>query len=237
MADAAVIFDVDGVLLELTRAEEDVFFRPFAKYCDESKLSRDWNSYKIRNDEDITKEICAQLNIKDHEKITQQYLSLLRVMLQNRHAFESHTAPFDERLPDLSRNTVEIEGAGKLLQGLAEHVTLGIATANFRQAAELRLAQAGLWPYVETCAFGADGGGHKHEILSRALNIVNLPKSRIVYIGDNLNDVEAGLLHGVHFIGFSTSQKRLEDLKVAGAKHLSSNHITTRHIINAMLNL
>ena len=29
MADAAAIFDVDGVLLELTRQEEDAFFHPF----------------------------------------------------------------------------------------------------------------------------------------------------------------------------------------------------------------
>jgi FMN phosphatase YigB (HAD superfamily) len=29
MVDAAVIFDVDGVLLELTSAEEDAFFLPF----------------------------------------------------------------------------------------------------------------------------------------------------------------------------------------------------------------
>ena len=32
--DSAVIFDVDGVLLELTAAEEDVFFLPFAERRD-----------------------------------------------------------------------------------------------------------------------------------------------------------------------------------------------------------
>ena len=30
-ADCAVIFDVDGVLLDLTRAEEDAFFLPFER--------------------------------------------------------------------------------------------------------------------------------------------------------------------------------------------------------------
>ena len=57
MADAAIIFDVDGVLLELTRAEEELFFQPFASRCDANKLSRDWNSYQIRNDENIIAEL------------------------------------------------------------------------------------------------------------------------------------------------------------------------------------
>ena len=45
MADAAVIFDVDGVLLELTSAEEDAFFVPFENRYGLKNLSRDWNSY------------------------------------------------------------------------------------------------------------------------------------------------------------------------------------------------
>jgi FMN phosphatase YigB (HAD superfamily) len=55
--NAAVIFDVDGVLLELTSAEEDAFFAPFAQRYGLENLSRDWNSYAIRNDENIIAEI------------------------------------------------------------------------------------------------------------------------------------------------------------------------------------
>ena len=47
---AAVIFDVDGVLLHLTPEEEDAFFRPFEDLHGLTGLSRDWNSYRIRND-------------------------------------------------------------------------------------------------------------------------------------------------------------------------------------------
>ena len=42
MADAAVIFDVDGVLLHLTPEEEDAFFRPFEDLHGLTGLSRDW---------------------------------------------------------------------------------------------------------------------------------------------------------------------------------------------------
>ena len=57
MTDAAVIFDVDGVLLELTADEENFSFDAFAEHLDPARLSRDWNSYRIRNDDDIIDEI------------------------------------------------------------------------------------------------------------------------------------------------------------------------------------
>ncbi len=44
-APAAVIFDVDGVLLDLTPPEEDAFFAPFARRHGLAGLSRDWDSY------------------------------------------------------------------------------------------------------------------------------------------------------------------------------------------------
>ncbi len=222
MADAAIIFDVDGVLLELTRAEEDLFFQPFATRCDTEKLSRDWNSYEIRNDENIVAELVERhaLPATDNIKIRDEYLALLQVQLSGNHI----ASP-------------SIEGAAELLHRFAAQAKLGIATANFREAARLRLEHSGLWHHVEKHAFGADGGGHKHQILGRALSSITLPKSRIVYIGDNLNDVEAGLTHGVHFIGFSTSPNRLKALKQAGAKHVSSNHTTTANLIKTLLHL
>ena len=222
MADAAIIFDVDGVLLELTRAEEDLFFHPFAKRCDAERLSRDWNSYKIRNDENIVAELVERhaLPASDKIEIRDEYLALLQNQLSGNHI----ASP-------------SIEGAAELLQHFAARAKLGIATANFREAARLRLEHSGLWSPVAKHAFGADGGGHKHEILGRALSSLPLPKSRIVYIGDNLNDVEAGLKHGVHFIGFSTSPNRLKNLMQAGAKHVSSNHTTTAGLIKTLLQL
>jgi phosphoglycolate phosphatase-like HAD superfamily hydrolase len=236
MVDCAVIFDVDGVLLELTRAEEELFFQPFEKHCDASKLSRDWNSYQIRNDEDITREICERFNISNPEAIMQNYLSLLSLALTTRHSRASGNPPTVKEIPACAGITAQIiEGAPELLHHLASRATLGIATANFREAAKLRMQNVNLWHHVSACAFGADGGGHKHEILGRALEFLDLPKSHIIYIGDNLNDVAAGLKHGVHFIGFSTSQKRLKDLKQAGAKHISSNHQFTLELIHSLL--
>lgn len=220
MADWAIIFDVDGVLLELTAQEEELFFIPFATRCDAGKLSRDWNSYRIRNDENIVSEIVERHGLGESEKlkIKQEYLSLLRNQLQ-KNAISSQS----------------IAGANELLTTCSKFATLGIATANFREAARLRLENAQLWHHLLAHAFGADGGGHKHEILGRALADLTIPKSRIIYIGDNVNDVIAGQKHDVHFIGFSESQNRLDQLAEAGAKLLSSNHMMTSKIIQTIV--
>jgi len=222
MADAAVIFDVDGVLLELTRAEEDAFFVPFERRFGLKGISRDWNSYAIRNDENIIAEILARHGLPEHEhaNVVADYLDVL-----------------SRQLADGTLETIAIPGALELLQKLEGKLRTGIATANLLAAAELRLNHAGLWGHVSDLAHGADGGGHKREILARAIASAGLPGDRIVYIGDNLNDVEAGLSNGVHFIGFSTDSSRLAALKRAGARHTSNNHLDSFHLIGHLLHL
>lgn len=220
MANWAIIFDVDGVLLELAPAEEEVFFQPFASRCAASNLSRDWNSYRIRNDEDIIAEIVEHLGLLEPEKqnIKTEYLALLH-----------------EQLKTKALAPAPIEGAYELLSTCSTSAILGIATANFREAARLRLESAELWHHVSHHAFGADGGGHKHEILRRALQSIELPKSNIIYVGDNINDVEAGLMSGVRFIGFSENADRLKTLQTHGAQFLAQNHEQTMTIINSFL--
>ena len=220
MDDAAVIFDVDGVLLELTRAEEDAFFEPFEQRYGLKNLSRDWNSYAIRNDENIIAEILERHGIPSCERseVSADYLNVLKQQLENG-----------------SIETIVVPGTRELLEKLHNTTQLGIATANFLSAAKLRLESQSLWYYVSNLASGAEGGGHKREILARAIASTSLPKSSIVYVGDNLNDVEAGLSNGVHFIGFSINQERLKDLKHAGATHISNNHLETFRLISHLL--
>ena len=220
MNDWAIIFDVDGVLLQLTRAEEELFFQPFAKRIDAGVLSRDWNSYRIRNDEEIVKEVVARYGLppSEAEVITFEYLALLEEQLASR---------------ELVSDTVH--GAEALLKSLHGRATLGIATANFRKAAELRLLQTGLWPHVSGLAHGADGGGPKADILARAIAATGLPPSRIIFIGDNINDVQAGLQNNTHFIGFSTDAQRRETLKMAGAVNLAAQHDETAAFIHRLM--
>jgi HAD superfamily hydrolase (TIGR01549 family) len=219
-SDWAIIFDVDGVLLELTRDEEELFFEPFKSRCDIAKLSRDWNSYKIRNDEDIIRELVErhELHPAETATITAEYLNLL-----------------EQRLEARKIRAQTIKGAGRLVEKFKGRARLGIATANFRRAAELRLKQAGLWNPVSGLAHGADGGGHKSAILARAIESSGLAPQRIIFIGDNVNDVMAGHENNVHFIGFSTNAERREKLKGAGAEVLSADHAETETLLEEIL--
>lgn len=218
--DSAVIFDVDGVLLEMTRAEEDLFFVPFRERYGLTGLSRDWDSYRTRNDEDIMGEI---LEAHGHP-------------LSERPAVVAHyEAVTRERLEKGEVTPVEIPGARALLGELPASTGLGIATANLTSIARLRLEARGLWNFVSRFPFGAEGGGHKRETVAKAIAATGLPKDRIVYIGDNLNDVDAGLANGVNFIGFAVEHHRRERLKRGGATHTAGDHRTTRALIDGFL--
>jgi phosphoglycolate phosphatase-like HAD superfamily hydrolase len=216
VAETAVIFDVDGVLLELTRDEEEIFFDALANFLPTESLSRDWNSYKIRNDEDIIAEILQQhqLSANLSPLVIARYLALL------------HTS---------ATKSIAVAGAAHLLKELHGVHHCGIATANLLGAAQHRLQQAELWSLVAAHAHGADGGGHKMVILGRALAQLQIPASHVVYVGDNIYDVEAGLSHGVHFIGFSRDAERCEILRAAGACHISTHHQETMQLISTLL--
>jgi phosphoglycolate phosphatase-like HAD superfamily hydrolase len=220
MADFAVIFDVDGVLLELTRAEEDAFFLPFERRYGLAGLSRDWDSYAIRNDVNIVEEIlsCHGLALCDRDAVLGDYIEVLGRGIHNG-----------------SLSPVIVPGARQLLESLAAEAVLGIATANMVVAARLRLEATGLWNAVCRHPFGADGGGHKRDIVARAIAATGLPKHRIVYVGDNRNDVEAGLANGVHFIGFNRDAGRRKRLAAAGAPLTSADHRETLHLIRHIL--
>jgi phosphoglycolate phosphatase-like HAD superfamily hydrolase len=218
--DSAVIFDVDGVLLELTAPEEDAFFLAFQQRYGITGLLRDWDSYRIRNDEHIIAEILETHSLSPHDSqaIVADYLAILSSGL-GRGAIR----------------TIAIPGAGDLLRELSTSHHTGIATANLLAAARLRLQHQNLWQSVAGLAFGAEGSGHKRDTVARAIAATGLPKQRIVYIGDNLNDVDAGLSTGVHFIGFSIDAAHREKLRSAGAVHLSGDHGTTRQLVKALL--
>jgi len=217
----AIIFDVDGVLLELTRAEEELFFSAFATRMDATTLSRDWNSYRIRNDEEIVAEIVERQGMPASEAavITHDYLAALEQALKR----------------DLKSEP--IAGAAQLLKSFAPIARLGIATANFLPAAEMRLKQAQMWEPVRGLAFGAEGGGSKSAILARAIDATGLPPQRILFIGDNVNDVRAGLDNKTQFIGFSNSPQRLSQLREAGAVNLCGAHNLTEKLIRQLLSL
>jgi phosphoglycolate phosphatase-like HAD superfamily hydrolase len=210
------------VLLELTQAEEEIFFTALSRFVPTKNLSRDWNSYRIRNDDDIVSEILERNGLPQSLKpqVISHYIGLL-----------------DQAIASGAIATVPIAGAEMLLTEVQDLAQIGIATANLREAARLRLDAVGMWQSVSAHAFGADGGGHKSAILARALASLDVSKTRVVYVGDNLNDVIAGRENAIDFIGFSTDAQRRQALAHAGAQHLAANHMETLGFIRQFLGI
>lgn len=224
---SAVIFDVDGPLLDLTPAEEDAFFAPFRDLHGLEGLSRDWDSYAVRNDLEICREILAGHFGRPPDDGEMQALS--------RGYFRALTDALNTGAAEVS----EIAGARGLVQTLhgMGGIALGTATANFREAARIRLDRVGLWSYLRRYPGAADEGGAKREVLARVVAELGLPKDRIVFLGDNLNDLDAGLACGVHFIGFHVEEPRRARLAKAGAKATAGDHGTSLALIRGLLGL
>lgn|GEM_PF-1210312 len=225
--DCAVIFDVDGPLLHLRKPEEDAFFAPLEKLFGITGLSRDWNSYNVRNDHDIIHQVL-------HEHLGDRF---------ERSHYDAFVEAYDAELRDgFSSGRLEVSIVPKAHDIIAAltsmpGLALGIATANLRCAAEIRLREAGLWGHLSAYPGTADKTGHKHQVLARVISDLALPADRIVYIGDNLNDLEAGQKNGTHFIGFHVHLERRQRLSDNGAQFVTGNHDETLALIRRMLKL
>jgi phosphoglycolate phosphatase-like HAD superfamily hydrolase len=224
---AAVIFDVDGPLLHLTPPEEDAFFHPFKALYGLSGLSNDWDSYRIRNDREIILEILE--NHFGRQPHDHEYHAILE-------AYRNH---LEDGFATGSLVVSAIPGARDLLARLDAlgSIALGTATANVRHAAQVRLAQAGMWDFVKDHPGAADEGGAKRDVLARVIDGLSLPRERIVFLGDNLNDLDAGQHNDVHFIGFHVDADRRQRLTDHGAAITCGDHAATFRIISDMLNL
>lgn len=218
---AAVIFDVDGPLLHLTEAETAAFFVPFEERHGLTGLSTDWDSYRIRNDIEMYHEVMERVGAGKITPLLARYLDVLREIYANGEA------------------VIPIPGALGLLEKLAEidGVEVGTATANFEAAAEMRLRKVGMWNYVRDWHSGAEGGGAKSEILARVIERLGLPRERIVFLGDNLNDLDAAQANGTHFIGFHVEAARRQRLLDAGAETVTGDHKESLSLIRELLAL
>ncbi len=227
VAKGAVVFDVDGPLLELTRAEEDAFFIPFERLYGLTGLSRDWDSYRTRNDEDIIAEIL------------EAHFGAPAAEAERRRVIALYVEVLAEGFASGRLKASAVAGADTLLARLARmpDLALGMATANLRRAAEMRLQAVGLWEHVRRYPGAADGGGAKREVLARVIDDLDLPPERIVFIGDNLNDLDAGQANGTHFIGFHWEEARRRRLSDNGARHVCGDHEETFRLIQQFLGL
>lgn len=116
-----------------------------------------------------------------------------------------------------------LPGVVELLEALRHHrgVTLGLATGNFRGAAQLKLTHYGLWQYFVGGGFG-DDTEHRSEVVAAAAREVAPHVSgsgalQVAVIGDSPLDVEAARANGFTAVGVATGLASPGELRQAGA--------------------
>jgi len=234
MPSHAVIFDIDGVLLHLTRQEETKFFDAFrtTHAIAEHHINPNWNSYRVRNDVAIAHEL-----LERHFGREADDTEVWNVL-------NCYIGTIEDGLADGTLVTQVIDGSKGLLDHLSDRFPLhiGLATANIRGAAEARLKHAGLWGPFTACGY-AESGGPKIEILRSAIGELRddagapVPPDRIVFLGDQLGDLAAARENDVHFIGISTDPDQRATLKQNGAEIVFGDHNDTAATIAELLKL
>jgi phosphoglycolate phosphatase-like HAD superfamily hydrolase len=140
--------------------------------------------------------------------------------------FDRFCAAFEERyLVHLARE-MEARG-GRVLAGVRETIAattavpgarLGLATGNFRRAAEIKLRRFDLWRHFEAGGFAEDGEDRAH-VVAAAINRTaegRAPEAVFV-LGDSTHDVEAARANGAIAIGVCTGDCDEATLRAAGA--------------------
>ncbi|NNF77066.1 MAG: HAD family hydrolase [Rhizobiales bacterium] len=226
----AVIFDVDGVILHLTPPEEAAFFQALELVFGIDDASPDWDSYRARNDVEIVEELIeTRLNRPavpdDLIAFTDKYISLVDVAIR--------TGEIE---------VLQVDGIRDVLMALTqmENLIMGLATANLMGMAKMRLRHVGLNDFFKVGGF-AEARGPKRQILRTTMAGLQdekgnpIPKERVVFLGDNVGDVDAGLANGCGLIAFSEDRGKHQKLSDAGATHIIGSHTETLAVIEELL--
>lgn len=140
-----------------------------------------------------------------------------------------------------ARNGVVLPGVPALLDAVAAlpGARLGLATGNFRRAAEAKLRHFGLWGRFLDGGFGEDGE-ERPDLVAAAVARVStgMPQPAAVYvIGDSVHDVRAAKAHGLMAVGVCTGECSAEELWVAGADAVFPDLAATKEVLHRLLQL
>ena len=87
----------------------------------------------------------------------------------------------------------------------------------------------------------AEARGPKRQILQKTMAGLtdergnHIPKERVVFLGDNVGDVDAGLYNKCGLIAFSDDLGKHPKLRNAGAEHIIASHADTLPMVEKLL--
>jgi phosphoglycolate phosphatase len=205
----AVLFDIDGTLIESGGSSDRAWHRAFAELLD---LDVDVAAHTGRGvpDPEVGRQLFAAYLGRDPQPD-----ELARVMARRLEYLPEEV----ERSPGY----VVHEGAAELLKRLATAgFLLGLTTGNVEAAAHIKLARGGLNRFFQFGGYGSDSSDRvelTRRALERGANLAGRPLdlATTVSAGDTPRDVEAGHGAGLGVVGVATGAYTVDELAAAGA--------------------
>lgn len=161
------------------------------------------------------------------------------------HDFENFVFRFAaEYLPRLEQKLHE--RGGVVLPGVTEILAavlalpdtrMGLATGNFRRAAEIKLRHFALWEHFVEGGF-ADDGERREDLVAAAINRLhdgsNTPH-RVIVIGDSIHDITAARANDAIAIGVTTGTAGADILLEAGAHAVFADLSDTAAVLRSIV--
>ena len=189
----AVIFDIDGTLVESFHFDGIIYASAVKDVLGEVIIKDNWNQYKNVTDTGILRQIMDENKICEEGqigKVRKKFGELVRRHLEN----SGECRP--------KKGVIGL--IDKLLSD--QRYKIGFATGGWGHTAEMKLQQAG-FDLKNMVLFSSDDSDERVEIMKKCLLALGSRFNRIVYIGDAEWDIQAAEILGWHFIGVG---KRLE---------------------------
>lgn len=207
----AVLFDIDGTLIDTGGASDRAWRRAFEELYD----------------------VAVEIDKHTGAGMTDPQVGLLafRTTLgrePSRREFAQLMAQRLRFLPDeveRSPGFRTMPGVEPLLEQLIDQgVLLGLTTGNVEAAAHIKLSRARLNAFFSFGGYGSDSSD-RIELTKRALERArtvagsSLEAGSCMAVGDTPHDVDAGHGAGIVVVGVATGQFSVEQLRDAGADH------------------
>ena len=202
-APAAVLFDLDGTLIDTTELILASCAHTFERHLAGGCPPRDVIVATFgRSLPEALREMAAREGTGDPEALAELMLETYRAHNDRHH--DTLIRPF--------------EGVEEMLAALAASgIRLGVVTSKREGAARRGLQRYGLERFFEAAVFHDDTERHKPhpEPLLLAATRLAVPRELVVYVGDSVHDIAAGAAAGMQTIAVLWGPFPVADLEAA----------------------
>lgn len=203
-----ILWDIDGTLLLTGGAGMEAFNRVFEDLFQENSIWQNVNPDGRTDDWIISQLFLARFNREPSPdelvQVRLAYNEAMRVALANAPKF---------RLMPFVRETLEHLHA-------VPNLHMGIATGNYRLAAQHKLKRGGIDSFFSFGGYGCDARERltlTERARDRAHHYVGGKPDQLYLIGDTIYDIQCGKAIGAQTIGVCTGSTKAEALEEAGA--------------------